>query len=94
MPNSGSAVPNRFRNHSELPKTGSTVPRPSGGTGTDGRFLGSVCPGCGSTDVLPGRTFCRPTCKARHQWQRAQRERPLFDEQPLKSEWRRTNESR
>ncbi len=26
------------------------------------------CPGCGSTAVLPGRVYCRPSCKAKHQW--------------------------
>ena len=38
--------------------------------------VGPPCPGCGSPSVLPGRVYCRPTCKARHQWQRG-RERPL-----------------
>lgn len=33
-----------------------------------------LCPGCGSPDVLPGRVYCRPTCKARHELQQAQRE--------------------
>jgi hypothetical protein len=25
------------------------------------------CPGCGNPDVLPGRVYCRPSCKAKHE---------------------------
>jgi hypothetical protein len=32
----------------------------------------TICPGCGSTEVLPGRIYCRPSCRAKHQWRQAQ----------------------
>ena len=46
------------------------------------------CPGCGSTDVLPGRTFCRPSCKARHEHRERQAAPALFNlGVALRSEW-------
>jgi hypothetical protein len=86
MPTNGSAVPNRFRNSLELPKTGSTVPRPSGGTGTDGRFSETLCLGC-QGPVLLGRVFCRQRCRARYEYLRRP-QRPLFAAAlTLESEW-------
>ena len=41
----------------------------------------TACPGCGGEIAITGRTFCRPSCKARHQWQQVrQQPRPLFTE--------------
>lgn len=38
-----------------------------------------ACPGCGSPDVLPGRVYCRPSCRARHQHREGQRAPRLPD---------------
>jgi hypothetical protein len=44
------------------------------------------CPGCGAP-VLPGRVFCRPSCKARHEHREAQHRPRLFATLDLESEW-------
>jgi hypothetical protein len=36
--------------------------------------------------MLPGRRFCKPSCKARHEWQQAQRAPNLFNGLELTSE--------
>jgi hypothetical protein len=46
----------------------------------------SPCPGCGSPNVLPGRVYCRPTCKARAQWREGQRAPRLPGLDPLRVE--------
>ena len=47
-----------------------------------------TCPGCGSPDVLPGRLYCRPSCKARHEHlERQQRPSLLTGLTVLDSEW-------
>lgn len=38
-----------------------------------------TCPGCGSPVTLPGRTFCRPSCRAKHQHRQAPPTLPLLD---------------
>jgi predicted nucleic acid-binding Zn ribbon protein len=45
----------------------------------------SPCPNCGGA-LLPGRAFCRPSCRVRFEWR--QRPRSLFEtEVTLESEW-------
>lgn len=45
--------------------------------------LAASCPGCGSDSILPGRIYCKPSCRARAQWRAAQgKPRPLFDFEP------------
>ena len=34
----------------------------------------AICPGCGAEVTIAGRTFCRPSCKARHEWLSRRRE--------------------
>ena len=38
----------------------------------------TICPGCGSTVVLPGRLYCRPSCKAKHEHRERQQRPSLF----------------
>ena len=38
-----------------------------------------ACTGCGGEVSITGRVYCRPSCRARHQWRQAQERRPLFD---------------
>jgi hypothetical protein len=39
----------------------------------------TICPGCGSTDVLPGRIYCRPSCKVQHEYLEREQRPNLFD---------------
>ena len=57
-----------------------------GDVGVDG--ADPTCPGCGSTEVLPGRVFCRPSCKARYEHRERQANPALFSlGDSLQSEW-------
>ena len=48
----------------------------------------TICPGCGSTAVLPGRLYCRPSCKAKHEHRERQQRPSLFSlGDSLQSEW-------
>ena len=38
-----------------------------------------ACPGCGGEVTITGRVYCRPSCRARHQWRQAQERRPLLE---------------
>jgi len=63
------------------PKTSEGVrPTPSRPTTPGG------CPHCGGAR-LPGRAYCRPSCRVRFEWR--QHQRGLFEaDRPLESEWR------
>ena len=50
-----------------------------------GEFLMAICPGCGAEVTIAGRTFCRPSCKARHEWLSRRREPGLFTGMTLES---------
>ena len=54
---------------------------------TKGGLVDPTCPGCGSTEVLPGRVFCRPSCKARYEHRERQRAPALPLDGELDSEW-------
>ena len=47
----------------------------------------STCPGCGSRVTIAGRDYCRPSCKARHEYLARRRDPVLFSTMKLESEW-------
>ena len=48
----------------------------------------AICPGCGADVTLPGRVFCRPSCRARHEWRERQAQPSmLLLGDVLDSEW-------
>jgi hypothetical protein len=61
---------------------GAVAQSPSGETPKKGGHCAAAvsaqsarCPGCGFAEVLPGRVYCRPSCRVRHQWRQREVER-------------------
>lgn len=49
-----------------------------------------TCPGCGAPVTIPGRVYCRPSCRAKAEHAaRQQRPSPLTGLSVLDSEWPR-----
>jgi hypothetical protein len=46
------------------------------------------CPGCGGDVTIPGRVYCRPSCRVRHEWRDRRSTPSLFTlGAELQSEW-------